>query len=828
VRRAHHSWRTSQSARIDVLAAFLVTAIVSLAIGLWIPQDRGALLVALTVASAIVVVLVIAWQGWLRRRLGPGTPAASSATNLMLDAAPRPYLVPRELPSAPADFVGRSREMARLQAAVDRGRNGRPFTLVTYGPAGIGKSALALTFAHKLAPSFPHGQLFVRMRGAREMTSDEVIKHFVVALKGPTDRLPSGSERLREEYARLTRERSVLFVLDDAPASLDIADISPACPDCLFIVTCRERPAWPEDSCECLALEALEPVEALEMLRTTIGAERVNKEAESSRDLASLCGLRPLALRAAGTAVANRPSWDIGLILKLAQSASALTGKDPADGGDFDAAYALLTTDEREALRVLGVLRASDFAPWMLAAALRTDEARGSRLAARLADAGLIERYSPGSGASSYRAEEPVLEYALQRAAAEEDHTESAPLRELIADAQSQRDESVAGARIATLDELLRIHDGFTPAIGKVRTAVSRAQERNSLAGEAEACAALAELYADLGDMVVGHDLAQRARRLGDAAASESADKAVTLLANHSRARALRCLVRIERRRHSLDRAAVFADMAVKYAEQAHDGPERAHILQEKAVVLALQGAAPQAEELSQEALTACAELGEAGEALLPSANWARGTVLLHLHRYGDAAMAFSAGKDAAGRLGQTRMSAWIDHASACAAFANREWELAAQHATSGLNSFTNLRHRYGAAHCRYRLGQVYNRRRDSESDGDLKAGPRERRADEHHEAVRFLREALETFRNCGDMWIEGEVALELADAYRRRGRVSDAIRLQRLARRIYRQMDGHLQARQAAWALLRTILTSPLPRRFRVVPDAQARVGLV
>ncbi len=812
MRRPHFRWPTFTPAGIEILAAFLVIGVFSLALGLWIPRDRHALLVALVAATAGVAVVVLAWSRWFRRWPSWGTHAGPSGKHPELEIAPRPYLIPRELPPGPADFVGRSREMAELQAAIQRGRNGEPFTAVIYGPPGIGKSALAITFAHKVAPSFPDGQLFIRMRGAgeqEEMTSDDLIELFVTALKGPADRLPASLREFREEYFRLTQGYSVLFVLDDVPASLDITDIRPASADCVFIVTCRERPNWPEESCEFLALEALEPPDALDMLRITIGHDRVNKEKEPSRDLASLCGRQPQALRAAGTAVANRPEWDIGLILKLAQSAPARAAKDRAGSRDFDAAYALLTTDERQALRVLGVLDASDFAPWMLAAALKTDEARGSRLAARLADAALIERYSPGSGTSSYRAEEPVLNYALHRAAAEKDNTEPAPLRQLIETAQSHRDESLAGERIATLDELLRIHGGFTPAIHRVRAAISGAHERQSRAGEAEACAALAELYADLGDMIVGEDLAQRALRLGDRAAHDTTDTAVTLLADHSRARALRCLVRIERRRHSLDRAAQFADRAMKHAEQAHDRPEQVHILQEKAVVLALQGASREAEQLSREVLAACAELGEEGEALLPGAQWCRGTVLLYAHDYHNAALALRDGKGVSERLGQTRMSAWIDQVSACAAFAGNKWDTAEQHATNGLDAFTSLRHRYGAAHCRYRLGQVYNKRR--------KGG----------EAIRSLREALETFRNCGDMWIEGEVALELADAYRRLGQVGDAIRLQRLARRTYRQMDGKHQARQASRALLTTILTGPLPRRFRLVTDVPTRAGL-
>jgi tetratricopeptide (TPR) repeat protein len=811
MRRLHFVGPSFTAARIEMLATFLVIGVLSLALGLWIPRDQRALLVTLMVATIGVAVVVATLPSWFRRWSGRPTHAdTATARQPEPGTAPRPYLVPRELPPGPADFVGRTREIAGLQDAIQRDRDGEPFTAVIYGAPGIGKSALAITFAHTVASSFRDGQLFVRMRGTgeqREMTDDDLIEYFVTALRDPADRLPADPKEFREKYAELTRDRSVLFVLDDVPPSLDITALRPASPQCGFIVTCRDRPEWPEARCEMLALEALELPDALEMLRTAIGPDRVNKEKQSSRDLVSLCGRQPQALRAAGTAVANRPDWDIQLILEQAQSTPGRLASDQPHGGNFDAAYSLLTTDERQALRALGVLDASDFAPWMLAAALNTDEATGGRLASRLADAGLIERYSPGSGTPSYRAEDTVLAYALLRANAEDAATEPGHLRHLVEEAQNRPDRGLPDERIATLDELLTLYNGYTPAIDKVRNAMSRAHERSSRVGEAEACAALAELYADLGDMIAAEDLAQRAVSLGDRAArADPGQPAVKLLADHSLARALRCLVRIERRRHRLNLAVQHADRATKHAGQAGDQPEQVRILQEKAVVLARQGASAEADRVSLEALRTCESLGDDGESLIPGVRWCRGSVLLHAHHYDDAARVLEDGKQAAADQGQTRMGAWIEQVSACVAFAVHDLDRGEEHATEGLDAFTSLRHRYGTAHCRYQLGQVYNGRGDS------------------YEAVRSLREALETFRNCADMWIEGEVSLELADAYRRQGRVHDAIRLQRAARSTYHQMDGQAQARQATWAMLRTLLTAPLPHRFREPISGRSR----
>ncbi len=529
MRRAYSSLASFGSVNINQFVAFIVIGVLSLAVGLWIPNDGGALAVALAAVTIGVVAGVPVWSVAAQRRQRQGAVGHGPVSQPLKSRA---YLVPRELPPGPADFVGRTVELRRLEEALRRAGNADPFIAVIYGPPGIGKSALAVTFAHKVARLFPDGQLFVPMRAATRWagTTEDLIEYFVAALRSPEDSTPADAGGWGEEYLKLTKSRSVLFVLDDIPADLDITALRPASPTCAFIATCREEPDWPAVSCERLVLTELEESEALDMLRVVIGADRVAKEEEPSRGLASLCGHQPQALRAAGTAVANRPDWDIRLILEQAESALTRETHERLGGGTFDAVYALLTTEEQRALRALGVLQRSNFMPWMLAAALGTTEDRGRRLASRLADAGLIERYNPGSGTPSYLAEGPVLDYAFMRVT---DHDSADTIRRRLEMAeQSRRDES-----LDTLDELLEHNGGFTPAIDKVRSAMTSAQERRGRTREAEACAALAELYADLGDMIAAEELANRALGLGG---------------GHSGARAHRCMVRIERRRHQL------------------------------------------------------------------------------------------------------------------------------------------------------------------------------------------------------------------------------------------------------------------------------------
>ena len=778
MRRAYSSLAMFGAARFNQPAVFIMIGVLSLVLGLWIPSDRSALAATLVAVTIGVVV----WSAVSRRQARPDPASPAGAVP---PPKSRTYLVPRELPPGPADFVGRAEQLQELTEAIQRPRDAAPFIAVIHGAAGIGKTALAITFARRMASLFPAGQLFVQIRGTpnRPGTAEELIRHFVAALKSPGELMPSDASELEARYLKLTEGEPVLFVLDDVPADFDITALRPGSPACAFVVTCRAEPDWPVVSCA-IGLGELGESEALSMLRTTIGEDRVDSEERPTRDLAILCGREPQALRAAGTAVANRPDWEIRLILEQAAWAFRRAAGQRGGSGIFDATYALLTTDEQRALQAVGALQRPEVRPWMLAAALHTSEARGHRLASRLADAGLLERYNPGSGAPAYHAEEPILNYASLQVT---DDEFAETVRQLVNAAEQHRsDES-----LAALDELLkgRGDDGFTSAIDQVRSALSSAQERRSRAGEAEAGAALAEIYADLGDMLGAEELAYRAIAI-------SADVAGCEL---SRARAGRCLVRIERRRHRLDSAIEHADRALADAAQASDQLELIRIQQEKAVVLAVRGQLRAARDMSEAALGACGRLGAAGAPLRPGVLWSLGTVLFLAGGHAEAAAVLADGKREALEHGHPRMSAWIDLVSAQVAGQVGDHDAGERYATAAMEAFTALRHRYGTAYCRYQLGQI------SLSRGQVE------------EASRSLREALETFHNCADNWVEGEVSLVLAEAYRRRGQVRAAIGLQLAARRTYHRMNGQAEAWRATRALLRTLLTG-LPAKFGLI----------
>lgn len=75
--------------------------------------------------------------------------------------------VPRQLPGAVPRFAGRAAELAALNRVLDQaaGAGGTVVISAIGGTAGVGKTALAVHWAHQVAGLFPDGQLHVNLRG---------------------------------------------------------------------------------------------------------------------------------------------------------------------------------------------------------------------------------------------------------------------------------------------------------------------------------------------------------------------------------------------------------------------------------------------------------------------------------------------------------------------------------------------------------------------------------------------------------------------------------------------------------------------------------------
>jgi tetratricopeptide (TPR) repeat protein/transcriptional regulator with XRE-family HTH domain len=341
-----------------------------------------------------------------------------------------PFLLPPDI----ADFTGRAEVVARLEALLVGDPNGVRSAAMAVaavaGGGGVGKTALAVHVAHRVRTRFPHGQLYVDLRGAGTSPADpkDVLGRFLRALGVDATAIPQGSDERAELYRSLLADRRVLVVLDNAAAEPQVIPLLPGSPTCGVLVTSR-APLTGLAGIRRLQLDVLQDEQAVELLGRIVGPERVAAEAAAAAELARLCGYLPLALRVAGARLAARPHWRLAqLVERLAdqrQRLDELTYGHLAVRASLGLSYQALEPAEKLLFGRLGLLEAPDVAAWVAAALLDTSVERAAELADRLVDARLLEVAGrDATGQVRYRLHDLVGVYARERAEAEDPPTE--------------------------------------------------------------------------------------------------------------------------------------------------------------------------------------------------------------------------------------------------------------------------------------------------------------------------------------------------------------------------------------------------------------------
>jgi DNA-binding SARP family transcriptional activator len=231
-----------------------------------------------------------------RRAVGP-TPAARTG------GAPRPVSL---LPPALGDFTGRETESAQVAEWLTGPRGAMPVVVVS-GPAGVGKSALAVQAAHRVAERYPDGQLYAELHGFSEpVPPGEVLGRLLRALGADPPEDPAERGDL---FRSLVAGRRVLLVLDDAGSESQVRPLLPGSASCGVLVTSRTRLGGLVGARR-TDLDVLDDVCGLELLARVIGTTWGDPREESAaRRIVDLCGGLPLALRIAGARLAIRRHW---------------------------------------------------------------------------------------------------------------------------------------------------------------------------------------------------------------------------------------------------------------------------------------------------------------------------------------------------------------------------------------------------------------------------------------------------------------------------------------------------------------------------------------
>ena len=211
--------------------------------------------------------------------------------------------IPAQLPHDVPGFTGRELELATLESLAAGPENTAVVISVIDGVAGVGKTALAVHFAHRVAAGFPDGQLFVNLRGfdpdLPPLASADVLAGFVRALGAGSSLAPRDLDELAAMYRSLLSGRRVLVVLDNAASAGQVRPLLPGTAGCLAIVTSRNTLSGlgARDGARRLTLDLLPPGDAVTLIGRIAGTQRTAVDPAATDRLAQLCGRLPLALR---------------------------------------------------------------------------------------------------------------------------------------------------------------------------------------------------------------------------------------------------------------------------------------------------------------------------------------------------------------------------------------------------------------------------------------------------------------------------------------------------------------------------------------------------
>ena len=333
--------------------------------------------------------------------------AGTITGDLHLHAAPGEHsVVPKQLPPVPRGFTGREDVLAALDAAAEEDSGTLPLVVLS-GMGGVGKTTVAVCWAHRVVEDFPDGQLYVDLSGygvGVPVTPGEALGAFLRALGAPAETVPAEVAERTAMFRSLVSGRRLLVLLDNARSEDQVRPLLPGTGSCAVVITSRANLTGlvVDHGAEQVRLDVFSEQEALEALHTLIGP-RLLAEPAAAVDLARRCAYLPLALRIASGLVLN--SLDV-TVAELAEELSDEQARlDVLDTGDdprtavrsvFSWSYRQLPADAARLFRLLGLAPGREFDKRALAALLDVPVTAASRTAAVLARARLVRERSQG------------------------------------------------------------------------------------------------------------------------------------------------------------------------------------------------------------------------------------------------------------------------------------------------------------------------------------------------------------------------------------------------------------------------------------------------
>ncbi len=369
----------------------------------------------------------------LRQQVHAGGVGVDDAGGVSADGGQDPpvWVPPAQLPAEVAGFTGRVADLAWLDRLVSEDAPSAVVISAIDGMAGVGKTALAVHWAHRVVQRFADGQLYVNLQGwaaGQPLRPIDALAGFLRAVGVAAEQVPVQTSEAAAMFRSRLAGRRVLVVLDNARDAEQVRPLLPGAAGSAVVVTSRDRLSGlvAREGASRLSLDVLAADEARALLVRLLGAERVAGEPAAVDDLARVCAYLPLALRIAAAQLLDQPQRGIGDylgelcgvdrlgVLELAGDEQA------AVRAAFDLSYAQLDGPARRLFRLLGLVPGPDIGVPTVAALAGDGTGQVRRLLDRLTAAHLLNQPTAGR----YAFHDLLRLYAAQQATAEDSATD--------------------------------------------------------------------------------------------------------------------------------------------------------------------------------------------------------------------------------------------------------------------------------------------------------------------------------------------------------------------------------------------------------------------
>ncbi|SES19107.1 ATP-binding protein [Actinokineospora terrae] len=315
--------------------------------------------------------------------------------------------VPRQLPARPSGFVGRDRHLAELDAVLDGAAGAAMVVSTLGGTGGIGKTWLALAWAHRHLDRFPDGQLFTDLHGfspeGRPKTPETAVRGFLDALGVDPGRVPPDPDSQAALYRSLVAGKRMLVLLDNAATADQVVALLPGSPTCTVLITGRRvlTSLIDRHGARHLAVGTLARAEARALLGARFGADRLDSESAAVDELIDLCAGFPLALSIIARTVTSRGGIPAAVVAaELRESGLDVLDNDTDPASSLPAVLSwslrYLSAEQRTVFALVGIAPGTDTTPHAVASLARLSPAHARKALSALEEASLVDRQANG------------------------------------------------------------------------------------------------------------------------------------------------------------------------------------------------------------------------------------------------------------------------------------------------------------------------------------------------------------------------------------------------------------------------------------------------